>query len=285
MPPWVGYLLAFVLFLGISTTLFQQTVFATYLYILVAVFYLHTLLDTRRNRWLRQLFLRRQYLALRLLENGLLSLPFLAFLLYQKAYLGAGILIGLAVGMVIIPQSLFRSYVLPTPFGKKPFEFVRGFRATWLVYTLVLFLLYQAVAVGNAELGLFVVLLVFLIAMSYYQPPEQIYWVWIYRMGPAAFLRHKLYTGLQQVSLLALVPVLVILFAFPGYWAWLLLVLGSGYLYLTLIIISKYAAFPAAIPVPQAILIMLCVWFPPALLVILPFFYRKARRALKPILV
>jgi len=283
--PWVGYLVSGGLFLSISAELFSRTGFAPYLYASLAVFTLSLFNDRQRTSFLRQLFLQKSYYQLRLVENTLVSIPFLSVLMFYGDHLVAFVLLALTLLLARIPDIWKSDWVMPTPFGKKPFEFARGFRASWPLFLLIFLLLLQGVVIGNEELALFSVGCVFLVAMGYYQPPEPVFWVWLFRMRPAAFLQHKLRTGLVQASVLAALPALLVLFAFPGYWQWLVLVFLAGYLFLALLILGKYAAYPAPISMPQAILFALCIWFPPALLVMLPFFYRKALRAVAPILV
>ena len=49
-----------------------------------------------------------------------------------------------------------------------------------------------------------------------------------------------------------------------------------GFAFLMLIILAKYAAYPAEMNLPEGIMIALCLIFPPLLLGLIPFFYRKA---------
>lgn len=57
-----------------------------------------------------------------------------------------------------------------------------------------------------------------------------------------------------------------------------------GYLYLSLVILGRYAAFPGEPGIGESILISLCLVLPPLLLFALPYLYNKAYRTLNPLL-
>jgi predicted transglutaminase-like protease len=64
----------------------------------------------------------------------------------------------------------------------------------------------------------------------------------------------------------------------------LLLFTLSGYLYLAMIFLAKYAAYPNEINLAQAIIIALTFVFPPLLLAIIPFFAFQSIHRLNGIL-
>jgi hypothetical protein len=57
-----------------------------------------------------------------------------------------------------------------------------------------------------------------------------------------------------------------------------------GNLYVLTIVIMKYSAYPHEMNLPEGIVLTCSIFFPPILLLILPFYISKANRKLSPIL-
>jgi len=85
------------------------------------------------------------------------------------------------------------------------------------------FLTIMGISVGNFNLGVFSLLVIFLTSFSFYTQPDSQFYVWI-------------------------------------------------------------AAFPSAMNLPESILIVASVFFPPFLLFVLPFFYRRSIKNLNTVL-
>ena len=284
IPPWLVYLLGFFVFLGFPLFLFDRTGYAAYLYTLVALGFVSPLGERRRNDFLRSAFSDREYFGLRVLENTGIAFPFAVFLLVEKAWwISLGLLICSTV-LAFVPVSRRWNRSLPSPFSRYPFEFSAGFRKTFLFYPLAYFLTFQAVSVGNFNLGVFSLLLVVLICVSYYTDPENKYYVWIYALPPEAFVLEKIKIALWCSTLACLPVTLAMVLAFPEQVVYLLLFQIAGYLFLIMILLGKYAAYPEKMNLPQAILIAMAVWFPPFLLGVIPFFFRQAVKRLKTVL-
>ncbi len=81
--PALGYLLAVVLFIGLSAALFLKTSFAQYLYLLALISFLLNLGERSRNEFLKSCFKDKAYIRIRLLENAIVALPFALFLVYE----------------------------------------------------------------------------------------------------------------------------------------------------------------------------------------------------------
>ena len=64
----------------------------------------------------------------------------------------------------------------------------------------------------------------------------------------------------------------------------ILLILCTGYLCLTTIVMAKYSAYPGKISLPQGIMLAVGIWFPPLLFGIIPYFYFQAVKRLQTIL-
>lgn len=284
LPPVIGYLLALAVFTGLSVYLFLKTGLAVYLYSFIALGLVLQLSDTRRNDFLKTCFDGWNYRLIRFSENALLALPFALFLTIQGAWVAALVVLPAAMALSLFHFEQAFQFTLPTPFYKRPFEFLVGFRQTFLLLILIAVLLGIAVWVGNFNLGIFALALIFLVSLSYCGNPESMFYVWVHALGARAFLQRKILTGFWHVTILSLPFALVLGAFFPGNWYIILLVQGLGYLYLALIILGKYATYPQPIGIPQGILIGLGMWFPPLLLGILPFFYQQSVRRLIDVL-
>jgi len=165
---------------------------------------------------------------------------------------------------------------IPTPFYKKPFEFTVGFRNTFFMFFIAYGLAMIAVVVNNFNLGVFSLMLIFFMVLGYYLKPENEYFVWTYSFVPAKFLIEKIKTAFL-FSLYLCLPVLFLLsIFFFEYIGILLLCTILGYLYLTMLILAKYSAYPDEMDLVQAIIIAICFAFPPILIVVIPFFASKS---------
>ena len=281
LPPWAGYLLSGLVFVGMSWMLFAKADFAAYIYLFIAFALLLNHGTMQRNEFLKSCYATRLYLKIRLLENACIALPFLVFLIFKQHYLISGLLV-LGTGLTtLVNISQGFNFSLPTPFYKIPFEFIVGYRHTYLLVFFTYFLTLMSINVHNFNLGVFSLLLLFLISLSYYADPEDRFYVWIHRMSAKGFLLHKIATGLLHSSLLCLPTTLGLLLFYSEYWAIMLAVQTLGYVYLAFIIVAKYSNFPHKIGIVPSILIGIGLCFPPLLLGIFPFFYKQAVKSLK----
>ncbi len=282
--PYIGYVLALVGFTGLSEYLFFKTVFAAYIYATLALSMVVNASETGRNEFLKSQFSRSDYFKIRLLENGLLILPFVLFLLYKSIFpVALGLLVASGVLAFLNFNRGFRG-VIPTPFAKQPFEFVVGFRKTFGVIGFAYFLSGMAVYADNFNLGIFAILLIVFTTLFYYLSPENKFFVWSYNLAPKPFLFKKIRTALWYCFLLCVPNLLVLGYFFPDKVIFIMAALLLGYCYLILVILAKYAVFPGEINLPQGILIAIGIWLPPFLLGIIPFFYQKSVKTLKQIL-
>jgi hypothetical protein len=175
-------------------------------------------------------------------------------------------------------------FTLPTPFYKKPFEFATGFRNTYLLVIAAYALTCIAVSVGNFNLGIFALLLVFAITLMYYAQPEHPYNVWIYSLSARAFLMAKIKTATLYAGFLVLPLILALGIFFPQYMLITLAFTLLGFAYLSCMIVSKYAAYPDELNIMQGILLALCIWLPPLLILMIPYLFRKSQHRLNALL-
>ena len=285
--PITGYLFAlFILpvFIWLSMLLFYATTFAPYVYVFIALYFTSKLSEIKRNDFLKICFGNGRYRKIRILENLIIALPFVIFLVYKQQFYPIIFLVATAVLMALLSFKMTCSITIPTPFHKKPFEFTAGFRNTFFMFIVAYGLAIIAVTVDNFNLGVFSLILIFLTVLSYYLKPENEFFVWSHSFTPVKFLVEKIKTAFL-FSFYLCIPVLILLgvFYFENLGI-LLLVTLSGYLYLTTLILSKYSAYPNEMDLVQAIIISVCLVFPPMLIVVIPFFANKSVNKLKEFL-
>ncbi len=274
--PLIGALIALAGFVLLSEYAFHKTTFAGFLILLASQGAAVSLSEKRRTDFLKMLYGDHRAKRLRVAENLIICLPFVLVLIAHKAYLEAAL-----SALLGVPAALgsFRAgvpFTLPTPFYKRPFEFIVGFRNTFYIFPVAYLLTIIAVSVDNFNLGIFSLVLVFLTVFSYYQKPEQAYYVWMHSAKPGPFLFGKMKTALLFTAFPALPVCLILAVVYPENMVLTLIAALIGFAFLMLIILAKYAAYPAEMNLPEGIMIALCLIFPPLLLGLIPFFYRKA---------
>ena len=282
--PILGYILLLLGFIGLSAYLFYKTEFAEYIYAFTAYAVLAQLSDPKRNEFLRTCFPKRTYLKIRLIENVFMAAPFIAFLAFQFLFIPALITAGMAILLTFLNFTTQFNTAIPTPFHKRPFEFIVGFRTSFYLIGFAYLLAVIAASVGNFNLGVFSLAFVFMVSLSFYGNPEQEYFVWIYSLSPKMFLLKKIKTAIVCASLLSL-PILAILGVcfFDNY---LILIAFQllGYFALTTMILAKYAAYPDTINVPQVSFMVLAIQLPIFLILVIPFFFLQSVKRLNHIL-
>jgi hypothetical protein len=280
LPVWLGYVLGSVLFVFGSFLLFQKTEYAAVIYTLIAVQLCLALGEVNRTTFLKIHYSESLYLWLRRVENSLVAFPFALFLL-AKGYPLFAVMVG---GAAFLLASLaFRqrwSWVLPTPFSRRPFEFSMGFRGTWHLILLAYFLVGMAVWVGNFNLGIAALLFLFLVFSGYYTWQEPIIYVWYHRGTPINFLQRKAVEAWMHATVGVIPLVAALVFVFPEKGIIVLLALLLGYVLVGTMLLAKYAAYPASIGLKQGILIALGLYPPILLLLVAIYFYRVAKKQL-----
>lgn len=284
LPPWLGYLLSAVLFVGLSFFIYFRTEYAPYFLLFGAFSFLSNIGDPSRNDFIKSIFKTTTFRKIRMLENSIIALPFLMILLIKGDYWIAFAMAMGAVLMAFVQFGRSSNFTLPTPFSRWPFEFTVGFRKTFIFHLLAYFLTFMAVMVGNFNLGIFSLILVFMICLTYYGELEADYYTWIHAQKPTGFLWHKIKIGLLYSTMLTLPTAVPLCLFNPEYWHIILAFQLLGYSYLTTFILAKYAAYPNNLGLPQSILLALSFTMPPLLLLVAWLFYRQSTRKLQTIL-
>jgi hypothetical protein len=271
-------------FLGLSKLLFIKTELAGWIYWGMTIVNLTNLGREKRNDQLKSIFNKGDYLQIRLLENGLLLFPFFLYLCWEQEFMLALTLIPISFVLATFTNLPEIQTTIPTPFKKFPFEFIIGFRKTFWFIFLVYLLFIKAIQVGNYNLSVFALAVLFFLSMSYYSKPEDEYYCWIFSMNPVAFLMKKIASGFICLSILTLPIFVVIIMFFPeNIWITIAAQL-LGYIYLSSMILAKYSGFPKGLNIAHGIFYGTSILFPPLLIIIIPIFYIQAKRRLTTIL-
>jgi len=282
--PLLAYLILTVGFVGLSIYLFHKTEFAEYIFVLSALAFIGKLSETRRTEFLKICFGDTKLKKIRVTENLICSLPFLIFLLYKQLFLSALLLLVFAAILALLNFRTTLNFTIWTPFSKRPFEFTTGFRNTFYLFFAAYVLTVIAVTVNNFNLGVFAMLLVFATTLSYYSKPENEYYVWIHNLNAKKFLFSKIKTAMLFSASLALPIAITLAIFYPQNIGILILFFGVGWLLLIGVIVGKYAAYPDEMNIVQGILLALSMWFPPVLVVLIPYFFKKSENRLSRLL-
>jgi hypothetical protein len=176
------------------------------------------------------------------------------------------------------------SVVIPTPYAKRPFEFIVGFRNSYVLVVLAYLLLIMSYSFENSNWGIVSFVFLTLIILNFFSKPEDEFFVWNYSKKPSSFLFHKIVQSLRQASLLMVPMIIALLIIFPQDYIKLLSFFALALAYIITIILAKYSAYPNEMNVPQGVLIAMSLYFPPMLVVVIPYFYIQSTKNLHFIL-
>ena len=284
LPLLVWYGLVPVAFVLLALYLFTQSELAAYLFILAPLSVASRLSAGPRSDFLKSIFSNMEFRLIRILENQIIALPFLIFLLYKWEWWSSAALFFLSVFIGLFEFKGFSVNAMKTPFGRWPYEFASGFRRGFIFIGLAYVVSGIAVWSDNFNLGLGSVLLVAAIAMSFFAKPDHDDYVWNHSISARGFLLHKIGVAALYHFCLSLIPMVVLIVFFLSNILWVLAFYGLGLVYLISVVLARYAAHPNEISIPQGIMLALCLMFPPFLIGVIPLFYSQSIKKLKPIL-
>lgn len=280
LPVWLAFLLLFGLCYFAYYALVQYPLFGCYALLLGNFQALFLLTEKNRNDFLKNTYSKRDFHKIRIVENGLLTLPSFVILFLHSQWRYVLLLVTLAVVFAFLTFRTFGKSI-PTPFAKKPFEFIIGFRRSYLLLLVLYLLAGIGFYVANSNLVLFCVVCIALTCVFYYQFPEPIFYLWNHHHTPTVFLMRKFKRGILQCLLLVLPFLFLYVVIFPSDLFNACIVLGGILLLLPFAITLKYAAYPREINFPEVFALVLCFSFYPLILALLPFYYIKAINNLK----
>ena len=282
--PILGSIIILTGFYGFSIYLFIETEYANYLYILIALSTIFQYSEINRNDFLKFIYPKKDYFRIRILENLITVAPFLIFLCFKIEFISALLLIVGSFLLSFLNTNKRVTSTIPTPFFQKPFEFVVGFRKSLIGFLFAYFLAAMSLIYQNFNLGIFSLVLIFILCLSFYIEPENEFYVWVHKLKVNGFLFDKIITAIIFSTIISL-PVTILLLIF--FQANIKAVFGFqalGYCYLLTVILAKYSAYPKRMNLPQSILLALSLTMPPLLLALVPFFYVQSKNRLKEIL-
>lgn len=268
-------------FIGGSYALFSKLNYAEYCYVVLCLILNYLLGGKERNEFLKNLFTKDKYRLVRLYENLLVSVPFIAFLIFKGFYLAP---IYLIIGSAVLSlknnvgQSFF---TFPTPFSRWPFEFTTGFRQSFLVFVLMYLLAISAVSADNFNLGIFALLMCFIVCQYFHFKIEPHFYVWVHSQSAKKFVLKKMKIA-AYYSLIITLPLAVLLTIYN--WEnthWIVLALVIGVIYSMLGAAAKYAYYPSELTVFHQFIIAVGLLVPPISLLLILFFYSSSVKSLK----
>lgn len=232
--------------------------------------------EKRRCKLLKELF-GSGFRKLRLLENAIVIAPFVLILIIGGYFLLAGLSLVGALLLAYLPAWGGLSYVIPTPFGRWPYEFPSGFRLVFPGFIGAYILFAIGLWVGNINLSAFAIAALYLICIQFYSRPEPVYYVWIQRSGPTDFLLKKALDIAVCSTMLSILPAIILMYLSPGDWWLVLLILIGGPLLVIAAMLAKYAYYPHEVNIAAALGIGFCIFVPILLPIAVLIFFLKAR--------
>jgi hypothetical protein len=278
--PYIGIIFGALIFILLSNVLFKRVTYFQYVYIVIALIAGLQLGKTARNEFLKNIYTTGNYLKLRLLENLALTSPFVLFLMCKSFYTCALAAICLSL-LVSLCNKMGRStFVIPSPFFRRPFEFTIGFRKYYWILIIIYAVTLIALSVGNFNLAIFAYLSTLLVCMSFYSGAEPLFYVWMHSQNPTVFLKNKLKTAMLY-SLYISFPIGVSLICFFPLKAWIIiLVTLCGFLYVLLGVVAKYSNYPNQTNLLQILTMSIGMVLPPFLLLLIPYFFLTSAKKL-----
>lgn len=238
----------------------------------------------RRNEFIQTVFGKTAYYRVRIAEQLLLVTPFTLCLIIKQAWLWAAFLPMVSIMLAFLRTDPGRGRVLPTPFGKIPYEGPVGFRKTISGTTLSIAVLMAGVLSGNHALFPASLIIVVLTASSYFGEPDDKLYVWIFNTGPRQFLLKKWGASVLCTAAMS-IPVLITTLICDSSWLPTLAgILLFGLCLNALIIAGRYSSFPDKLSFANGLIMAFAVVFLPLLPVVLIWLVRRSERRLSSLL-
>ena len=284
LAPWFAWGAGSFLFGLVSWAVLDRGTPWAWGYALASGLAVRALCGAARVDFLRRLYPRPEYYQLRLSENLLVATPFALLLLVHGYFAQTPVPWILGGAMVYYVERPPGGRALPTPFGRRPFEFAAATRKLkWFLLGIVGVLI-QALRVDNYELAGFLLALTAFLSTTAYAEPEPGELVYAHTMTPREFLRHKALIGARHLALF-LAPVALALYVFfPERWLVTTLISFLAFPYIALALLLKYYRFPQTQSVMEGLIFALTLMVPPLLPVALYVYYRRALLTLEPLL-
>lgn len=282
--PYFAFCGITIIFVLLSEAFFHNVMYAKYIYPFFLLIFINSFGSIERNEFFKNIFSIIDYRKIRLLENCIIAIPFFIFLIYKYEYFIA--LSSFLIGVIFSFYNKVNTfnYTIPTPFHKHPFEFIVGFRKTFFVFILGFILTCISISVDNFNLGIFALIITFLTSMLFYFKPEPLFFVWIHSANPVNFLWKKIKMAFLQSTFLSF-PIFLSLILFYPSKAYIVIIFEIvGILIVVMSLLGKYVSYPTEINPTVGFTIGFALFFPPLLLLIIPYFYYQSKQNIQSIL-
>ncbi len=278
--PWIAILVTILLFYFVSYRLLNGFDFGEYIYLALGLSSATSIADPRRHDFIKMISRPADNRIIRLAEQVIILFPFIIGLLIFEWY---WIALGLSLAIIIfsfINKSVVLPFTIPTPFGRRPFEFPRGFRMSLIPLIGSYLLIPIGLSAGNFNLALASIAVIGLISGNYFIQPEPRFYVWMHSKTPQAFLIEKIKTIVLYI-LLCIAPITIALLVYDSSRCATIMLMGlAAVVFVVMCMLSKYIAYPSEINIAAGFAMGMSILFPPLMLIIVPVFYFKAIKRL-----
>lgn len=259
--PVLGFLLLILLVVVLPAILLERQKYFAPTYFCAGVLSLIPLNKKERCDFLRNCHTKRNYYLTRCVENLIVTLPYMIiFMVHHKCLYVLALLVFAVLTLFLSLKKI--SIVIPTPLLKSSFEFVLGFRYSFILIFGLYFMCFEAAIYQNLALGVASLLLLFVIFIGYFFYAEPDYYVWIYKSSSKDFLSEKMINVARNALILTILPILLLSFSFHPDILVVLYFFLHGFCCLMCSIVLKYYVYPAPMNIGEEILLVLTIICP-----------------------
>ncbi len=255
------------------------------LFSILSYLLIQSAMGVKENQFYKSILQEKNYLFFKRCKMVLYALPFLGILMYYGQWLHV---LGVLTLVTLIPERLNTFSItngsIPSPFPTFSYKHNISFRKYFFLQLALLFLIIPAYKYHNFRLALFSVISIQIVIQLGAFLIEPRTYIQIHSRNSNQFLW-------QQVKNLWIHfirwpgPIIaLLLLLFPHEWIWFVVVIILVMLHGTYWIFLMYSKWPKEIQIPDVLLILISIWFPPLLILMMPFAFKKASENLKTVL-
>jgi hypothetical protein len=111
------------------------------------------------------------------------------------------------------------------------------------------------------------------------------FYIWVHSQKPIPFLLEKIKIAVFHAFILSFPSLLLILAFNINDIHYLLIIEAAGLLLIITSLLGKYAYYPADINLIQGFILVVGIFFPPILIIIIPYLFLRSKNKLEDILV
>ncbi|MCI5057937.1 MAG: hypothetical protein MRY83_17620, partial [Flavobacteriales bacterium] len=284
MHPFIGLPIIIAVFLGASLLIFEKLNNGQWFYVLASWFCLIRMYSKSQKSLLKIALHPQKFRLLKMVEHFIVLVPFAIFMTFKGFHIPTVVMFLGGCFLAQIDPKMSGGFVFKTPFWRRPFEWIAGFRRFLGLLIPILAILVLSKVHNNPNLGLFGLVIMFFAFFSFYSGQEDEYFVWSFHKSSKYFLKNKALVAARHSFFSSISLVIALIIMFPSQWFAPIIVLIWGFLALTLIIFSKYSSYPNQLNLPNAILVGLSIALPPLMILTIPYYYQKSIKELSYLL-